>query len=296
MILWTLTAPLLAVALAGAWLASRPDGPRAPLGLAAVATLAAVVQLPRVLGSIVTGGQLAAMLTVALPGATLAAALLALNARGDRYPLGLPGLRRAVAAVVALWALASAGAPLARHMLTNTTSEVLPPELWLGHLLTPLVILAIAVAVWRCDSVTVVPAVLVITLSALWTVGSHAAALMMKLGPDPLRPPLVAGAELGVALPPGRGNLAISARAGSGSATVQRTQLARTVSKRASANGSRSRGPMFAAASWAMQASCSCHSARRGARRAQESWHGPLHSVATFVYQPPLRGRRMDLC
>lgn len=200
-----LTVPVLAVTLAGAWLAAQRDGPRAPLGLATVATLAAVVSLPRALEAVVVAGPLSSRLfpdmvvPLGLAGATLAAALLALHARGERYRLGRARLRRAVAGAMALWALASAGAPLAGQSLAPSHAQSLATQAWVAHLLTPLVVLAIAAVAWHRDSLTVVPAALVTTVDALWSAATHALSLTMDLAPYPLAPSLVVATQPGVA-------------------------------------------------------------------------------------------------
>lgn len=205
-ILASAAAPLYAVVPGvGAWWASRQDGPRAPLGLALVATWVVVTHVPLTIGSVVGGGTRAlgeGLIPVAVLGATLMAALLALRGRGDRHRLAFPGRRRVAGAAIALWALAATGVPLLRHLLLPAGSEALPPRLWASHLLGLLVLLGMAAVVWRRASLTVVPVAVVVTLSALWTVLAHSVTLAADIGPHGRLPPSgnIASSEGGFAL------------------------------------------------------------------------------------------------
>lgn len=199
-------APLYAVVPGvGAWWASRRDGPRAPLGLALVATWVAVAHLPSTLGSVVGGGTRALganLIPVGMVAATLVAALLALRDRGDRHRLTRPGLRRFTAAAIALWALAATGFPLLRQLLWPARSDALPLWLWTSHLVGLLVLLSIAAVMWRRASLTMVPAAVVVTAAALWTVVAHGVTRATDVGPQGALPPLgnPAGSEGGLAL------------------------------------------------------------------------------------------------
>lgn len=173
-----------AVPVLAAWLAPRADAPRAPLGLVMVATWAAVVHLPNMATWVVPTSADLLGLTEHNPSllgglATTAVVLMlvatrqALTARGDSSRLQIPVPRTAAAASIVLWAVASAGWRLAHLPAWSGEAPQFPAALWSDRLVALLalmvVLMVIAAAVRRCDSLMVVPATLVVTVIAVWT-------------------------------------------------------------------------------------------------------------------------------
>lgn len=171
------------VPLAAGWLATRADAPRAPIGLVAVATWAAVVQLPNASAPALSAaaGLLGltdhtAAVTDSLPpllwtAVMLLAARRALRARADRR-LTAPMPRAGAAAAIALWAVVAVGWPPAwiQGWAGPTGGPVAAPlAAWAPASLALLIVLAVvAVIVWRRDSLLVVPAAVVVTAHAVW--------------------------------------------------------------------------------------------------------------------------------
>lgn len=97
-------------------------------------------------------------------------ALRALAAHRDGTRLGEAGRRRAAAVGVGVWGLAVMGGVLIRDLGTLGGPGTLLGVHNVWPLVAAVVILTVAVVVWRRDHVAVVAAVLVVTVSALATV------------------------------------------------------------------------------------------------------------------------------
>lgn len=163
----------LAVPAGGVWVASRRHG---PMGLAAIATWAAVLGLPALTwwaAQVGISGRLSrveVLLWSALAVAALGAALRALLMGSDHRRLGVAGRRKAAAVGVSVWGLSVMGGVLIRDLGPSGGPGALLGSSDVWPLVTALVLLAVAVVVWRCDRVTVVAAVLVVDVTALATV------------------------------------------------------------------------------------------------------------------------------
>lgn len=168
----------IVVPAVGVWLTARRDGPRTSLGLSTLAAWGmvfhapALLMMPLLVVAEPPGGDewVAALLALGwrgLPVVVAVVALLALRARGDRYVLGFAGRRRAAALGIALWGLAGIGVLL----VGLDDWAVLSPDGGMAVILFGgmVVLLAVAAVVWRRDRLTVVPAVLVVTVHALMT-------------------------------------------------------------------------------------------------------------------------------
>lgn len=163
----------LAVPAVGVWLASRRHG---PMGLAVIATWAGLVGLPALVWwatRLGISGQLfrvEVLVWSALAVAALGTALRALVARSDHRRLGEAGRRKSAAVAVAVWGLAIMGGVLIRDLgpLGEPGTLLGVHNVW--PFMTAVVILTVAVVVWRRDHVAVVAAVLVVTVGALATV------------------------------------------------------------------------------------------------------------------------------
>lgn len=166
----------------GAWGASRAEGRRVRLGLALVATWGgtmALTDLTRSVAAVLSAGPVSMVprelsvygpraLASALGVGALVAALVALPAIPGRRALDAVGRRRAGAAAVALWAVASPGLLLvaAVSQPQGRPGPFLPNPSAVE--LVPLAVLVvIAVVVWRHDDVAVVVPVVMIAISAV---------------------------------------------------------------------------------------------------------------------------------
>lgn len=173
-----------AVPVIAAWLATRPDALPASLGLVMVATWAAVVHLPNTTTWVVSTSAHLLGLTEHNPSllgglATTAVALMlvatrqALTARGDSPRLQVPVPRTAAATGIVLWAVASAGWRLVHLPAWSGEAPQFPAALWSDRLVALLalmvVLMVIAAAVGRWDTLMVVPVTLVVTVIAVWT-------------------------------------------------------------------------------------------------------------------------------
>lgn len=147
-----------------------------PMGLAVIATWAAVRGLPALVwwaAQLGISGQVSrveVLLWSALAVAALGTSLRALVARSDHRHLGVAGRRKAAAAAVFIWGLSILGGVLIRDLGSPGGPEALLDVYNVRPLMTALVLLAVAVVVWRRDRVPVVAAVLVVTVTALATV------------------------------------------------------------------------------------------------------------------------------
>lgn len=175
---WALLGVLnLAVPAVGAWMAW--DRHRR-LGLAVIATWGALAGLPVLGWWVATHVEVVGLLDVslelthpevlvwsALAVAALGAALQALATHRDRVPLAAAGRRKTAAVVVALWGLLFLGGPLIGHVGSPVGTGPLLHIANVRPVVTALVLLALAVVIWRDNGVTVVAAVWVITVHGL---------------------------------------------------------------------------------------------------------------------------------
>jgi hypothetical protein len=167
----------VAVPAVGAWLAARREPLRGTLGLAAVATWGVltlpgvVVGVPRIVAapsatSVMHAHELADVLALL----ALVAAVVALRGRAAPGWLNGTGARRLAAAGLVAWALGATGADLAIRVSAATQLPLHNPFDGAVQVLTSLthpalallILLGIAVVVWRRDSLLVVPAFVVI--------------------------------------------------------------------------------------------------------------------------------------
>lgn len=167
--------PHVAVPAAGVWLVIRGDALRRWLGVVTLAAWGALFQLVGLMGAGVAGLRplhLPSLAAGILGVGTLVAALLALRAHRASYPVGSRP-RRAVAAAIVLWTVGHATAMLLLAAQLSEAVRIGPPGPgWpisgVIALAPPvLVLLAIAVVVWRYDSLLVVPAAVVVALHGL---------------------------------------------------------------------------------------------------------------------------------
>lgn len=180
----------VAVPVVGAWLAARRGTLSAGLGLAGLATWAALV-LPGALpptGWAATPFSVGYLAATGFALATLVAALLALRTRAGHHPLPASRLRGLAAAGIAVWALAD----LSALVLTRVYAPAQAVDLagrdlgdLAGMLLRPsvalLVLLALAAVVWRRAGLPVVAAAVVVIADAVGEVLSA-----LGRGPDPV--------------------------------------------------------------------------------------------------------------
>lgn len=165
----------VAVPAGGAWLATRREPLRGALGLAVVATWG-LLTLPNVLGR---GAQVVASTSLhpilhpfaaaeVLAVLALVAAVAALRGRASPARVHAPGARRLAAAGLVVWGLATAAAALLQVMSAPSQAGAYGPggaERAVMVLASPaatvLVLVGIAVMVWRRDSLLVASGVVV---------------------------------------------------------------------------------------------------------------------------------------
>lgn len=168
----------LGVVVLGVWLASQREAPRVSLGLGVIATWGwlHLLDLRGGLSWLLAGGSLSfgisVLVAVGLGLAASAVALLALRDRGQRYSLGMAGRRQATAGAIVLFGLAILASFLVRFQPWVAVPESLAasplPRPSLGApLLTLIVLMVIAAVVWRSDRLSVVPAPIVVTATAM---------------------------------------------------------------------------------------------------------------------------------
>lgn len=162
----------------GVWLASRRDVRRARLGLALVASWAALRYLSQLMGLLATLSEFDSALSVGLKllplvlgAAALAAALLALRTFPGGVALGAVGRRKLGAVAVVVWAAAGPGLSGVTGMGQSSPLSALPMSgsATLELAFVP-VWLIIAAVVWRHDDIAGVVPVAVIAVGALLSV------------------------------------------------------------------------------------------------------------------------------
>lgn len=185
----------LGLPLVVAWLATRRDAPRAPIGLAMAATLAGVA-LVASLGEAVAeladpgprpgafGVPLleAPLLGAVIPLVMLLAAVHAGRVRDDPRRLALARWPKVVAAAIVVWTLVSA-APVLGSMPTTQQPSVPLAASGVGALVGLAGLGVIAWFVGRSHTVLVVPAAVVVTVTAMVVSLANAAAVLADAVP-----------------------------------------------------------------------------------------------------------------
>lgn len=158
----------------GAWLAQRREPIRARLGLATVATWGGLFALAGMVSTVLAGSvpRLSSWLLAGTLGvAALAAALWALRVHPGSWRLETPTTRAVAAAAIAVWGMAGvAVAGLQRASVPEALAAAQPA--WFDHLIRfqlpgLVAVLAVAVVVWRRDTLLAVPAAVVVAIQAV---------------------------------------------------------------------------------------------------------------------------------
>lgn len=186
-----------AVPLVAAWLATRRDAPRAPVGLAMVATWAVVGHVAPLwallaatsAGLVGLDGALASLVAppgAAVPLVTLLGAVHAVRVRDDPRRVHVPRWPKATAVAIVGWVLALA-APALWPVLRSLPAAQQPVEpLATGGGASVLLLVGLGAIAWfvaRRDTLLIVPAAVVVAAVAVLTSLGHAAAVLTASAP-----------------------------------------------------------------------------------------------------------------
>lgn len=186
----------VALPLVVAWLATRPDAPRAPIGLAMAATLAGVglvASLGTVVAEVTDPGPafalrsplLRAGVPLVIPLVMLLAAVHTVRVRDDPRRMRLPTWPKVTAAAIVGWVLATApvSGPVLRSLPATQKPTVPLAASGAGALIGLAGFGLIAWFVGRTHTLLVVPAAVVVTAIALFVSLANAAAVLTDVVP-----------------------------------------------------------------------------------------------------------------